>query len=83
MLIKKSIVYSQRLRIIRLYLWSLAFEKELESLRFWFGKGGYPQKLVDNQLTRVVQNRLEQSEHQTKHGAGLSQMFTYHLGFND
>ena len=54
MLIKKSIVYSQRLRIIRLYLWSLAFEKELESIRFGFGKGGYPQKLVDNQLTRVV-----------------------------
>ena len=54
MLIKKSIVYSQRLRIIRLYLWSLAFEKQLESIRFWFGKGGYPKKLVDNQLTRVV-----------------------------
>ena len=54
MQIKKSIVYSQRLRIIRLYSWSLAFEKKLESIRFWFGKGGYPKKLIHNQLTRVV-----------------------------
>ena len=37
----------------------------LESIRSWFGKRGYPKKLVDNQLRRVVENRPEQlPEHQ-------------------
>ena len=65
--IKKSIVYSQGLRIKRLCSSSLAFEKHLESIRSWFGKRGYPKKLVDNQLRRVVENRPEQlPEHQKK-----------------
>ena len=29
------------------------FEKYLESLWKWFGKRGYPKKLIDNQLKRV------------------------------
>ena len=64
--IKKSIVYSQGLRIKRLCSSSLAFENHLESIRSWFGKGGYPKKLVDNQLRRgVVGNRPEPlPEHQ-------------------
>ena len=66
-LIKKSIAYSPGLRIKRLCSSSLAFEKHLESIRSWFGKRGYPKKLVDNQLWRVVENRPEQlPEHQKK-----------------
>ena len=65
--IKKSIVYSQGLRIKRLCSSSLAFENHLESIRSWFGKRGYPKKLVDNQLRRVVENRPEQlPEHKKK-----------------
>ena len=52
---KKSIVYSQGLRIKRLVSCSspVAFEKHLESLRSWFCKRGCPQKVVDEQLKRV------------------------------
>ena len=50
---KKSIVYSQGLRIKRLCSSPVAFEKHLESLRSWFCKRGYPQKVVDEQLKRV------------------------------
>ena len=39
----------------------------LDSIRSWFGKRGYPTKLVDNQLRRVVENRPQQlPEHQKK-----------------
>ena len=63
--IKKSIVYSQGLRIKRLCSSSLTFEKHLESIRSWFGKRGYPKKFVDNQFRRVVEKRPEQlPEHQ-------------------
>ena len=70
--IKKSVVSSQGLRIKRLCSSSLALEKHLESIRSWFGKRGYPKKLVSNQLRRIVEDRLEQlPEHQTKHGTGV------------
>ena len=43
--IKKSIVYSQGLRIKRLRSSSLAFEKHRENIRSWFGKRGTPRNL--------------------------------------
>ena len=79
--IKKSIGYSQ---VSQLCSTSLAFEKHLESIRSWFGKWGYPKKLVDNQLRSVVENRPEQlPEHQTKHGTGVPLVVTYHPRFHD
>ena len=78
--IKKSIVYSQGLRIKRL----LAFEKHLESIRSWFEKRGYREKLVDNQLRRVVETRQELlSEHQRKRGTVVSLVVKYHSRFHD
>ena len=82
--IKKSIVYSQGLRIKRLCSSTLAFENHLESMRSWFGKRGYPKKLVDNQLRRVVENRPEQlPEQQKKQGTGVPLVLTYHPRFHD
>ena len=81
--IKKSIVYNQALLIKRFCSSSLAFEKHLESIRSWFGKRGYPKKLVDNQLRRVVENRPEQlPEHQAKHVTGVPLVVTYHPRFH-
>ena len=80
---KKLIVSSQGC-MKRLYSSSLAFEKHLESIRSCFGKRGYPKKLVDNQLRRVVENRHEKLfEHQTKHGTGAPLVVTYHHRFHD
>ena len=53
--IKKSIVYSQGLRIKRLCSSNLAFENHMENLRGWFRNRGYPKNLVDNQLKRVIE----------------------------
>ena len=72
------------LRIKRLCSLSLAFEKHLQSIRSWFGKRGYPKKLVENQLRRPVENTLEQLlEHQTKHRTGVPLAVTYHPRFHD
>ena len=82
--IKKSIAYSQGLCIKRLRLSSLAFEKHLESIHSWFGKQGYPKKLVDNQLRRVGEKRPEQlPEHQAKHGTGVPLLVTCHPRFHE
>ena len=82
--IKKSIVYSQGLRTKRLCSSSLAFEKHLERILSWFGKRGYPKKLVDSQLRRVVENRPEQlPEHQTKQGTGVPLVVTYLSRFHN
>ena len=52
---KKSIVHSQGS-----YSKKVAFEKYLKSLRSCFGKGGYPKKLVDNDIRRIFENKPEQ-----------------------
>ena len=81
---KNHIVYSQGLCIKILCSSSLEFEKHLDSIRSWFGKRGYPKKLVGNQLRRVLENRLEQLlEQQTKHGTGVSLVVIWHPRFHD
>ena len=56
---KKSTVYSQGLHIKRLCSNKDAFEKHLQSLCSWFGKRGYPKKLVENQIRRVLERKPE------------------------
>ena len=82
--IQKLIVYSQGVCIKILCSLSLEFEKHLESIRSWFGKRGYPKKIVGNQLRRVVENRLEQLlEQQAKHGTGVSLVVIWQPRFHD
>ena len=81
---KKSIVYSQGLRIKRLCSKKDAFEKHLESFRSWFGQHGYPKKLVDNQIRRVLESKPEQLfESCTKTGIGVPLVVTYHPRFHN
>ena len=81
---KKSIVYSQGLRIKRLCSSPVAFEKHLESLRSWFCKRGYPQKVVDEQLKRVseitMHNLIGRSG---KKETGVPLIATYHPRFHN
>ena len=75
--IKKSIVFSQGLRIKRLCSSNVAFENHLESLKAWFQNGGYPKSLVCNQLKRVIETR-QTSEQTYKRGNGVLLVLTYH-----
>ena len=77
-------MYSQGLRIKRLFSKKDKFEKHLESLRFWFGKRGYPKELVDNQIRRVLERKPEQLfESRTKTGTGVPLVITYHPCFHN
>ena len=82
--IKKSIVYSQGLRIKRLCSSPLVFQKHLENLRTWFYKRGYPQKVVDTQLKRVAeQSPTELFERTEKKDTGVPLVLTYHPRFHN
>ena len=77
-------MYNQGLRIKRLCSKKDAFEKHLESLRSWFGKRGYPKKLVDNQIRRVLESKPEQLfESRIETGIGVPLVVTYHPRFHN
>ena len=76
--IKKSIVFSQSLRIKRLCSSNVAFENHFERLKVWFQNRGYPKTLVDNQLKCVIETR-QTSEHTYKRGNGVPLVLTCHL----
>ena len=54
---RKSIVYSQGLRIKRFCSKKDTFAKHLESLRSWFDTRGYPKELVDKKIRRVIERK--------------------------
>ena len=81
---KKSIVYSQGLRIKRLCSSLVAFEKHLESLRSWFCKRGYPQKVVDEQLKKVSEITTHDLIGRSgKKETGVPLSVTYHPRFHN
>ena len=52
--IKKSIVYSQALRLKRNCTFEKDFNRHLVNMKEWFFARGYPEKMVKEQMKRVV-----------------------------
>ena len=74
---------NQGLRIKRLCSKKDAFEKQLESLRSWFGKRGYPKKRIDNLISRVLESKPGQLfENRAKAGIGVPLVVTYYARFH-
>ena len=79
---KKSIIYSQGLSIKRLCSSPLTFQKHLENLKTWFCNSGYPQKVVDAQIKRVSEKRLDELfERPNRTETGVPLFVTYHPRF--
>ena len=79
---KKSIVYSQGLRIKRLCSSPLTFQKHLENLKIWFCNRGYLQKVVDAQIKRVSKRSLDELfERPNRKETGAPLLVTYHRRF--
>ena len=74
---KKSIVYSQGLRIKRLCSSNVAFENHLESLKGWLQNREYPKTLVDSQFKCVTETR-QTSDQTYKWGNTVPLVLTYH-----
>ena len=81
---KKSIVYSQGLRIKTLCSSPITFQKHLENLKTWFCERGYPQKVVDAQIKRVSEKSLDELfERPDRKETGVPLVVTYHPCFRN
>ena len=77
---KNLIVYNQGLHIKKLCSKKDTLEKHLESLHSWFDKRRYPKELVDNQIWRILESKVEQlSERSTRTVTGVPLVLTDHL----
>ena len=78
---KKSSIYSQRLRIKRLCSDDHKLQKHLENLKNWFCERGYPGGLIDEQLQRVKRKSREQllrPKGMDNKSVGVPFVVTYH-----
>ena len=51
--IKKSIVYSQMLRLCRICSFETDFVKRKNEMKSWFLKRSYPERLTDNEMKKL------------------------------
>ena len=50
---KKSVVYSQALRLSRICSEEKDFKKHIGEMKSWFSQRGYPQKLIETETSKV------------------------------
>ena len=74
---KRSVVFSQSLRISRLRSKESDFERNKNNMRSWFVKREYPEKLIDSEITKVKFNIREiNRKNESKNGVPF--IITYH-----
>ena len=74
---KKSVVYSQALRLSRICSEEKDFKKHICEMKSWFLQRGYPQKLIETE-TRKVRFSGQRFFHRTKVEKGVLLVVTYH-----
>ena len=74
---KKSVVYSQALRLSRIFSEEKDFEKHTCEMKWWLSQRGYPQKLIEtgNSKVKFCGQRVF---HRTKVEKGVPLIATYH-----
>ena len=73
---KKSVIYSQVLRLSRICSEEQDFVKHVCELKSWFSKRGYPQKLIETKTSKVKSSG-QRVFHGTKVEKGVSLVVTY------
>ena len=74
---KRSVAFSQSLRISRLRSKESDFERNKDNMRSWFVKREYPEKLIDSEITKVKFNIREiNRKNESKNGVPF--IITYH-----
>ena len=76
--VKKSIVYSQALRIKRLCSSESDLSRHLEEMRGWFCERGYPEDIVDKQFARINVIGGGNGKIKSKERKGIPFVVTYH-----
>ena len=75
---KRSIIYSQALRISRICSNKSDFLKHLESMKSWFEVRGYPNKLIEQEIEKVKFFRNGNVLRQRDPRKGVPFVLTYH-----
>ena len=73
--IKRSIVYSQTLRVSRLCSFKEDFLDHSEKMKTWFSKRGYPEKIIETEMKKV---KFGENKSKTKSATGVPFVVTYH-----
>ena len=74
---KRSIVFSQNLRISRLCSYEENFIKHKANIRSWFLKREYPEKLISADIDKVKFSNIERKSN-SKTQKGIPLVVTYH-----
>ena len=75
---KRSIIYSQALRISRICSNNSDFVKHLENMKSWFELRGYPKKMIEQETKKVKFLNRSNVVHKKNTGIGVPFVFTYH-----
>ena len=73
---KRSIVYSQLLRVSRICSRENDFNRHKSNMKIWFQKRGYPEKIIENEIKKV--NFPSCNKVQRKKSKGIPFVVTYH-----
>ena len=75
--IKKSIIYSQTLRLRRICSERKDLKSHVRDLKGWFLRRGYPQQIIEEQVDRAFRLPLENDTQQNKMENGMALVVTY------
>ena len=80
--IKRSIIFSQTLRLKRICSEKNDLNAHVEDLKKWFHRRGYPDSVVKEQVERALKHSLG-NENESKNENGVPLVVTYNPVFND
>ena len=78
---KRSIAYSQPLRLSRICSYKNDFEKHLEEMKSWFRVRGYPDNLVKKGTSKVCFSKCAESKSKSQESKGVPLVITFHPKF--
>ena len=81
--IKKSIIYSQTLRLWRISTEIKDLKSHVKDLKRWLLRRGYPQRIVEEQRDRVFRLPLKHDTQQNKIESGIPLVVTYNPIFRN
>ena len=83
--IKRSIIFSQTLRLKRICSQKSDLDSHLKELKNWFSKRGYPAKEISDQVNRALRSEENVKEKDGQHMKenGVPLVLTYNPNFNN
>ena len=83
--IKRSIVFSQTLRLKRIRSQKSDLNSHVKELKSWFSKRGYPERIISEQVNRALRSEENVKERDGKHMKenGVPLVVTYNPNFKN